>query len=227
MKIGAIVQARMSSERFPGKVLYEVGGKPLLQYLLERLERCTCLDTIVVATSVEASDNPIAEYCQQHGINHYRGHMTDVANRFKEASVKYRLDAFVRVNGDSPLLDQRLIEKGVSLFLGGDFDLVTNVMPRTYPRGQSVEVLRAATYRSAYARMKATEELEHITQYFYRHPEDFRIRNFSLKEDLSQVQLCVDTREDLDTFKTIVSRMDRPHWEYHLEDIIRIYHSLA
>ena len=100
MKIGTIVQARMSSQRFPNKVLYEVAGKPLLQYLLERLEHCNCLDAIVVATSVDDSDTPIAEYCQQHSMACYRGPLANVAGRFNQVLDIYQFDGFVRVNGD-------------------------------------------------------------------------------------------------------------------------------
>ena len=227
MQIGAIVQARMNSERFPNKTLYEVGGKPMLRYLLERLEHCNCLDAVVVATSVEPSDTPIAEYCEQHHIPCYRGSLTDVAGRFKEALDMHHFDYFVRVNGDSPLLDQLLIEKGVNVFLNGDFDLVTNTMPPTYPKGQSVEVLRTDTFRKAYERMQATEELEHLTRFYYQHPGDFRIKNFAYPENLNDIRLCVDTWQDMEQYATIVSKMSRPHWEYHLEDILQIYRSLS
>lgn len=227
MRIGAIIQARMSSQRLPNKVLLETAGKPMLQYLLERLEHCDCLDNIVVATSVDDSDTPIADYCRQNGIACYRGSLSNVASRFNEVLDVYHFDAFVRVTGDSPLLDQRLIEKGVSLFLGGDFDLVTNVLPRTYPIGQSVEVLRSVTYQSTYDRMREEEDLEHVTRFFHKHPEEFRIQNFALTENLNHIQLSVDTGQDMDNFVTIASKMTRPHWEYTLEDILRIYQDLA
>lgn len=227
MKIGAIVQARMSSQRFPNKVLYRVAGEPILKYLLDRLEHCNCLDGIVVATSVEDSDTPIAEYCRLHNVPCYRGSLLNVADRFNQVLDLYQFDSFVRVNGDSPLLDQRLIERGVGIFLNGDFDLVTNVLPPTYPRGQSVEVLQTATYQRAYTRMQEAENLEHVTKFFYKHPEDFRIHNFALAENLNDIGLSVDTRQDLDNFATIISKMNRPHWEYTLEDILQIYRGLV
>jgi spore coat polysaccharide biosynthesis protein SpsF len=226
MEIGAIIQARMSSQRLPNKVLHEVAGKPVLQYLLERLYHCDCLDKIVVATSVDDSDTPIADFCQRENVDFYRGPLADVAGRFDEVLGKYGFDAFIRVNGDSPLLDQRLVEKGVDLFLGGNYDLVTNVLPRTYPKGQSVEVLSTATYRKTYPRMQEAEEKEHVTLYFHKHPEEFRIKNFALPENLNHIQLSVDTWQDMNNFVTIVSKMTRSHWEYKLEDILGIYRSL-
>lgn len=227
MKIGAIVQARMSSQRLPNKVLLEAAGKPLLQYSLERLEHCDYLDNIVVATSIDDSDTPIADYCRQNSVACYRGPLSNVAGRFKEVLNLYQFDVFVRVNGDSPLLDQRIIEKGIDIFLNGDYDLVTNIFPRSYPKGQSTEILRVFTYRKACDRMRAEDDLEHLTRYYYNHPEEFRIQNFALTENLSHIQLSVDTWQDMDNFVTIVSKMIRPHWEYTLEDILQIYRSLA
>jgi spore coat polysaccharide biosynthesis protein SpsF len=226
-KIGAIVQARMTSSRLPGKVLYEVAGKPMLQYLLERLEQCNCLDASVVATSVDDSDTPIAKYCRQHGVSCHRGSLTDVAGRFKEALDVNQFDTFARVNGDSPLLDQRLIEKGVDIFVAGDFDIVTNAQERTYPKGQTVEILRADTFRYGYKSMRAEDEFEHVTPYFYKHPEDFKIHNFALPQNLNHIRLSVDTQEDMDTFAAIVSRMETPHWEYTLDDIVEIHSRLV
>jgi spore coat polysaccharide biosynthesis protein SpsF len=226
MNIGAIVQARMSSQRLPNKVLCKVAGKPLLEYLLERLRHCNCLDTIVVATSVDDSDAPIAEYCRQQSVLCYRGPLANVADRFNQVLDMYQFDVFVRVTGDSPLLDQRLVDKGVGIFLKGDFDLVTNGLPCTYPKGQSVEVLRTTTYQRAYGLMQEAEDLEHVTMFFYKHQDDFRIQNFALDKNLNDIRLCVDTWQDIDNYATIVSKMTRPHWEYALDDILQIYQEL-
>ena len=227
MKIGAIVQACMSSQRFPNKVLYEVAGKPMLQYILERLERCNCLDAIVVATSVEDSDARIAEYCWQNDVACYRGPLTDVAGRFKEVLDLYKFDSFVRVCGDSPLLDQRLIEKCAGVFISGNFDIVTDAQERTYPKGQTVEILRANIFRCGYELMRTEDEFEHVTPYFYKHPEQFKIHNLTLPRNLNDIRLSVDTPADMSTFTAIVSRMEREHWEYSLDDILDIHNRLV
>jgi len=213
----------MNSSRLPGKVLYNVGGKPMLQYILERLMHCSCLNNIVVATSMEYSDNPIAEYCRLHDFACHRGSLTNVSFRFKEVLDVNKFNGFVRVNGDSPLLDQRLIEKSVGIFIAGDFEIVTNAQERTYPKGQTVEVLRTDTFRYGYKMMRAEDEFEHITSYFYKYPEDFKIHNFVLPQNLNHIKLSVDTPEDMNMFAAIVSRMERPHWEYTLDDILEIH----
>jgi len=223
MKIGGIVQARMSSRRLPGKMLRDVAGRPLLGYVRERLMQVKGWEGFVLCTSTESSDDPIAHYCQQHGINCYRGDLENVAQRFLGALDQYDYDVFVRVNGDSPLLDQAIIEEGIGLFQGGDFDLVTNVMPRSFPPGQSVEVVNTQTYRHAYALMTLPEEFEHVTKHFYLHPESYRIYNFSAPMDCSGVHMAVDTQEDLDRFAMMLSRMDRPHWQYSLTRMLSLW----
>ena len=162
----------MSSRRLPGKVLRPLAGKPALQYLLERLSHCDEVDRVIVATSGEASDDPVAAFCAAAGALVHRGPLEDVAARFGEVAERFELDAFVRVTADSPLLDQALVDRGAALYREGDFDVVTNVYPRsTFPSGQSLEVVRAEAFRRALAGMDDPYEHEHVTPYFYRHPE--------------------------------------------------------
>ena len=225
-KIGAIVQARMTSQRLPGKVLYSINGKPLLQYLLDRLSHCRGLSRIVIATSMEESDNPIEIFCRTEGVACYRGPLRNVALRFREVLDHYGFEGFVRVNGDSPLLDQGLVERALEVFTQNRYDLVTNVLVRTYPKGQSVEVIRGASFRKAFERMKKEDDLEHVTKYFYKHKDQFKIHSFEASEDNSGIQLSVDTPQDMDRFRRMVSAMTLPPWEYRLDDILELYRSV-
>jgi len=211
----------MSSQRLPGKVLRNVAGKPLLAYVLERLERARRLDTVVVATSIDPSDDPVAVFCADRGTACERGHPDDVAGRFVGVLDAFGFDAFVRVSGDSPLIDQRLVDDAVDRF-EPRCDLVSNVSPRTFPHGQSVEVVRSAVFRAAYARMRDPEDLEHVTRFFYRHEDEFAICRLTGERDLSGIQLAVDTAADLDAVSAILKRMKRPHWEYGVEEILEL-----
>lgn len=227
MKIGIIVQARMSSRRLPGKVLHAVEGKPMLQYTLERLQRCGFENTLVVATSQEADDLPIVRFCEAEGIACHCGSLEDVAGRFKEVVEQNDMDSFVRVNGDSPLLDQDLVTEAVRLFVAGDAEIVTNVMPRTYPPGESVEVFGVDAFLRGYAQMVSADEKEHVTKHFYAYPDWYRITNLASEEDLSGIRLCVDTEADMEVFRGMVAKMERPHWEYHLNDVVGIYRDVT
>ena len=214
----------MSSQRLPDKVLTMVNGKPLLQYLLERLNHCSSIDQTVVATSEDKSDDPIAVFCHEYGALCFRGPLKNVAKRFYMALEKYNLDAFVRVCCDSPMLDQKLIDQGVKLF-NGEYDLVTNILPRSYPLGQSVEVITASTFKKVYEKMSTPDHFEHVTKYYYEKPDEFRIKNFSNKKNLSSYRLVVDTPEDLKRIEKIIGSMTRPHTEYSFDDFIELYPS--
>ncbi|MBP9864898.1 MAG: NTP transferase domain-containing protein [Candidatus Omnitrophica bacterium] len=201
-----IVQARMSSKRLPGKVLKPVDGKPLLEYLLQRLEKADQLEKVMVITSVEESDNPIAEFCKNRGQLCYRGPLADVAGRFLEAVQHFKIASFVRINADSPMMDPRLVNQAVKLFDEKSVDLVSNVFKRSFPKGQSVEVVKSQTLLAAYPRMTAVDR-EHVTPFFYQHPEEFEIYNFEAPEhNYAAVNLSVDTPEDLSFFENAVKR---------------------
>ncbi len=227
MKIGAIVQARITSKRLAGKVLQNVNGKPMLQYLLERLSKSQYLSNIVVATSDTTTDNPITKFCLEKGVSCFRGSLTNVAKRFYRLLKKYNFEAFVRISEDSPLLDQRLVDLGIKIFLDNNYDIVTNVLKRTYPKGQSVEIVKSDAFLDAYKEMKEIEDLEHVTKYFYRNKDNYSIYNFESGEELGQIQLSVDTQQDMDNFRQVLSLMDKPHWEYGYKDIIKIFRKVT
>lgn len=223
MKIHAIIQARMSSQRFPGKSLYRVQGKPMLQFLVESLSHCKRLDGVVVATSVEASDDSIAAFCLASKINCFRGPLDDVAGRFLLASETVGCDAFVRVNGDSPLLDYRLVDRGLKLFLSGEYDVVTNVLKRTFPKGESIEVVRTSVFSDACARMSSSDEREHVTRYFYNNSDMFKIINFESGYDYGNVQLSVDSSDEMGIFENMVKFMKKPHWDHDFLDLVNLH----
>lgn len=222
MQIGMIVQARMSSTRLDGKVLYEVAGKPLLGHLLERLRRCKLAERIVVATSCEESDDAIEFFCRSRGVDCCRGPLDNVAERFRKVVEQYDFDGFVRVCADSPLLDQRWIDRAVKIFIDGNYDIVTNTYKRSFPKGQSIEVVRSDTFKKVCELMSTPDEREHITQYFYQRSAEFKIFNISLEKDYSWLQLSVDEPKDLKMFENILRSMNRPSWEYNLSEILRL-----
>jgi spore coat polysaccharide biosynthesis protein SpsF len=220
MKIGVIIQARMGSRRLPGKSLSRISGRPMLGYVVERARRAEHADFTVVATSSSVEDAAILDFCRKAGVPCHAGPLDDVAGRFKGVLLNYPCDGFVRISGDSPLIDQRLIDKAAVIFRRGNFDLVTNVMERTYPSGQSVEVLNSRVFLKVYERMHDPQDLEHVTGFFYRNARDFSVHNFASGKDYGPVKLSVDTQDDLKTVTSIIARMKRPHWEYAVDDVV-------
>lgn len=223
MPIGAIVQARTGSSRLPGKVLLPLAGRPMLSWVLERLRRVDGLDAVVVATSTEPEDDAIGAWCAQEDQGCFRGPLEDVAARLLAAGRAHGFDAIVRISGDSPLIDQRIIALGVQRFRESDSDVTSNVHPRrTCPFGESVEVIDLPALERARTLMTEPGDREHVTPALYRHPEEFAIESFDLGEDLSGPSLIVDRPEDAELVEAILERMERPHWEYTVREVLEL-----
>ncbi len=218
--IGVIVQARMRSHRLKGKTLRALAGRPMLDYVLERVSRCRGVTQIIVSTSAEPDDDPIESHCERSGIPCFRGDHENVALRFLETLNEFEFDAFVRICGDSVFIDPELINNVVERFRTGPFDLVTNNLQRTFPAGQTVEVVDADVFRHAYPRMRTGAQQEHVTRYFYDHSEDFEIFNMTAEKSYASLKLSVDTQEEFDRAGELIRRMERPHWDYGWREIV-------
>jgi spore coat polysaccharide biosynthesis protein SpsF len=206
-RVEALIQARLSSRRLPGKVLRPLAGRPLIFRVVDRVRGASAIDGCAVVTSLDPSDDRLAEACTKEGVAIERGELDHVARRLCEAAERRGLDALVRVNGDSPFLDPELINEAVCAYREGEWDVVTNVFPRSFPRGQSVEVVRTAALRWAIGRMRNPDEAEHVTRYFYTHGAEFRIRNLVSPEPSGDVSLSVDTPEDWSRSEWIAARL--------------------
>ncbi len=226
MRATVIIQARMSSQRLPGKVLHPICGKPVLAYVLERVARCRGIDEVVVATSDRLEDQEIVAFCRRQGVQCRTGPLDDVAGRFAQVVAGGAADCFVRICADSPLIDPRLIESVLKLFRKRAPDLATNVHPRSFPSGQSVEVVDVRRFLEVNRGLNDPDDREHVTMYFYRHAEHFDIVNLFSEVDLRDFHLAVDEPCDLLRLQSIVSRMHPPHWRYGLAQILRLYPGL-
>tara|TARA_B100001250_G_C19817496_1_gene799575 strand:- start:9977 stop:10663 length:687 start_codon:yes stop_codon:yes gene_type:complete len=218
-----IIQARMSSRRFPGKVLFEVKKKPLLGYIIESLTNCKNSFKIIVATSNHKSDNSIVEYCKSKKIDYYRGPLNNVSQRFVEVNNNYKLKSFIRICADSPLIDYRLLDKFYNYYNQNHKDIVTNSLKETFPSGQGVEILNSNKFNKSFSLMRDDSDYEHVTKFFYDNEKIYDIYNFQLDSDYSNVRLCVDTKQDMSTFIDIIHKIEKPPWHYDLMELIEIY----
>ena len=196
--IRAFIQARMSSARFPGKVLAPFKGRPLIAHVIARLGQGLPQNRIVVATSTAPSDDPLAGYVQGLGIQLFRGSLDNVVERLQGCLKDNPCAWFFRVCADSPLLDSDLFRTMAAYGDRSDLDLVTNVFPRSFPKGQSLEMLRAAPFEGLPLDRLTAEEEEHATKVYYNHPENFKIMNLqSADPSLAETSFVIDTVEDL------------------------------
>lgn len=215
MRVIAVVQGRMSSQRLPGKILRSIAGKPMIQYVIESVRMAQNVSEVVLATSDQASDDPVAEFAIEHGVPLVRGNLEDVAGRFLRVAEEYEAEVIVRISGDSPLIDHRVIDLGVEVFQASACPLVTNVRPRTYPPGCSVEVFSVSALQAVYPDMGVSER-EHVTPALYHG----KFKNFVHSADLSDSPLTVDTAEDFELMVQIIEAMDRAPMEYTVDETV-------
>lgn len=192
------IQARMSSQRFPGKVLAPFKGKPLIAQVIGRITQAVPAASVVLATSGEPADDPLVALVRELGIAVFRGPLENVFRRFQLCLEEYPCTWFFRICGDSPLLYGELLQILLAHSHRSDLDLVTNVYPRTFPKGQSVEMLRSETFAAIPGDLLSEEEQEHVTKYYYNHPDRFRMLNLESGDPrLGQMSHVVDTIDDL------------------------------
>tara|TARA_Y100000741_G_scaffold360985_1_gene344203 strand:- start:9383 stop:10042 length:660 start_codon:yes stop_codon:yes gene_type:complete len=218
MSAAVIIQARMSSKRLPNKVLKSINGKPLLEYIIEQIQYKNNKLPIIVATSKEDSDKKIVDYCNKNNILYHCGDLLNVSSRYVEIIKKHNLDFFVRICADSPLLDGNIVKKAVSL-IGNDIDIITNVHPRTFPKGQSVEVVNSNLFCENFKKFKTKDHFEHVTKFFYENDHNFKIINIKNNVNTSNQNLCVDSSDDFKNIKKIIFNMTKPHFEYSFKDL--------
>lgn len=193
----AVLQARTSSSRLPGKVLARVHGRPMILRQIERVRRARSLGGLVVATSDDASDDVLVDLLDGEGIAVHRGPLDDVLMRFAGALAAHPADHVVRLTGDCPLADPAVIDATVALHLAEGADYTSNCAAPTFPDGLDVEVMRAEALRAADAEARLPSEREHVTPWLRANPGRFRAAELRAPEDCSHLRFTVDTPADL------------------------------
>jgi spore coat polysaccharide biosynthesis protein SpsF len=206
VKITAIIQARMGSTRLPGKVLMDLGGETVLARVVGRLRRATRVNEIVVATTDSVADDAIVRECHRLEVSSFRGSENDVLDRYYQAARVCAAGAVVRITSDCPVIDPQLVDETIRVFHQQCGDYASNVFPRTYPRGLDTEVFTMAALKQAWRDAHEPYEREHVTPYFYEHPELFRLVSQCGRIDYSQYRWTLDTTEDLELLRTIYAR---------------------
>ena len=200
----AIIQARTNSKRFPKKVLHLIKGRPLIQHVIERVKKSKTVTDIIVATSKNKSDDNLVFFLKKNKTNYYRGSLVNVASRFLQIAKIKKKKYFIRISGDSPLISPKIINRAVKLHKKKPkYDLITNTFPRTFPHGQSVEIIKTSILENNIKKMNKFE-LEHVTQFFYRKYREFLIKNFISTRKNVSIKLAVDTKKDLKNILKII-----------------------
>jgi spore coat polysaccharide biosynthesis protein SpsF (cytidylyltransferase family) len=216
----AVVQARMSSSRLPGKTLADVDGEPMLALLLRRLEAARRLEAIVVATTTDSADEPVAELAGAMGHAACRGPREDVLSRFL-AAIGDREEPIVRITGDCPLIDARVVDEVIERFESTPgCAYASNVSPRTFPDGLDVEVLDPRPLREIDEEALDPSAREHVTSAIRSQPERFRQASTVLEQDLSSLRWTVDEPHDLEFIREVVRRLGDRRYTADLWEVL-------
>lgn len=217
----AILQARMSSTRLPGKALKPILGRPMMLRQIERLRRARRIDRLVVATSDASSDDPIAALCAREGVPVHRGSLTDVLSRFCGALSSFGPAAtVVRLTADCPVADWRVIDACLDLHESSGADYTSNALERTYPVGLDVEAVKAPLLLVADREAVSAEEREHVTPFFYHRPEQFRIAHLRRAPGAADLRWTVDTQRDFDLISTFYAQLHARNADFSTQDIL-------
>jgi len=218
----AVLQARTSSTRLPGKVLADLCGRPMLARQVERVSRARRLDDLVVATSDQPGDDALADLCREMGVACFRGSLEDVLDRFASAAARHRAEAVVRLTGDCPLADPGVIDATIGFFLEGGYDYAANCRPPTLPDGLDTEVFTFAALEAAWREAADPFEREHVVPFIIRRPGRFRIGNLAWPEDRSGLRWTVDEPRDLDFVRAVYAALFPANPAFGWEDVLRL-----
>ncbi|HLP99003.1 MAG TPA: glycosyltransferase family protein [Sideroxyarcus sp.] len=208
-KVLAVIQARMESTRLPAKVFLNLGGRPVLAHVIERMRHSRLTSDFIVATTVGRGDLPIVGLCAEMGVRVYCGHEQDPLERYYQAARLYGGEHIVRIKGDCPLLDPEIVDHAIEMHLRTGADYTGNTLERSYPVGLDVEILRRQTLAQVWRDAGLASEREHVTLYIPKHPELFKIAHLKQATDLSVKRWTLDYPQDYAFLQAVFNELYR------------------
>jgi len=223
--IVAIIQARMGSSRLPGKILMDLGGKPMLSRVIERVQQSRLVTSVVVATTTEPKDDQVEKFVKENhrDVMVYRGSEHDVLDRYYQAASAVHADAIVRITSDCPFIDPAVIDQIIEAFETSGSDYAANILDtRTYPRGLDAEVFSFAALEKAWKVATDHDSREHVTLFIKKHPELFTGVNVTYAKDYSGYRWTVDEPADYQMAKAVYDHMaGNPN--FRMEDVVALF----
>ena len=221
-KISAIIQARVTSTRLPGKVLMNIEGKPMLWHVINRLKFSKELDDIILAIPDTKENDILEKFAKDNKVKYFRGSEEDVLSRYYKTAKEFKCDVMVRITSDCPLIDPEIIDLVIEEHLNFKADYSSNTLKRTFPRGLDTEVFNFDILEKSYKKAKENYQREHVTPYIYEHPEIFKLQNIEAEKELYRPELrwTVDTKEDLELVREVYRHLYKPQKIFYTKDII-------
>jgi spore coat polysaccharide biosynthesis protein SpsF len=221
-KIVATIEARMTSSRCPGKVLRPLAGKPMLQRIVERLRAAHRVQDVVVATTTNATDDPVADLARSIGARCFRGSENDVLDRVLQAARSVEADVIVEITGDCPLVDPDVVDALCDAYRKGSSDYVSNVLKRTYPAGLDTQVFGVDALAKAAELGREPAHREHVSLFLYQHPELFKLENVegTLPDRYCDLWFTVDYPEDVEHIGTIYDALHPTNPNFRTQHVL-------
>lgn len=228
MKVGAIVQTRMSSSRLPGKVLLPLplGSKSdsVLGQVIRRLKRSIKIDSIIIATTTDREDDQIIQEAERYEVITYRGSKVNVLERTYEAASSDQLDLVVRVTSDCPCIDPELIDLGIDEHLKQGADFSSSALERTFPYGLDFEIMTFSTLEYVHQNATQAFEKEHVTPYIYKsNPNKFKIHHISRGASFPLFRVTLDTIEDYTLISAVFDLMSEASLDFNLDELVALF----
>lgn len=219
-----ILQVRSSSKRLKQKAFLKLNKKLIIENVIDRLLLSNSISKIIIATSNHASDNKFIGLFKNKKISIFRGPLENVYLRYYKLIKKKKFKYFLRISGDSPLIDYRIIDKAYKIFKKNKYDIVTNIFKRSFPKGQSVEIIKSNIFLENSTEIMSNSLFkEHVSKYFYKNYKKFKIYNFENNKDLSSFNLSIDTIKDYEMIKKIITNLNK---NFKWQTVLKRYISL-
>lgn len=223
-KISAIIQARMTSSRLPGKVLMRIEGKPMLWHVINRLKFSEKIKEIILAIPDNRENDILERFANNFKIKYFRGSEYDVLSRYYETAKRFKCSIVARITSDCPLIDPRVVDQVASKYLELNTDYTSNSLKKSFPRGLDVEVFNFDVLERANQEAKRDYQREHVTPYIYENPKIFKLQNIQAEGELKrpELRLTVDAKEDLELVKEIYKHLYKENKIFYAKDIINL-----
>jgi spore coat polysaccharide biosynthesis protein SpsF len=220
MTVVAIVQARMSSTRLPGKVLKLIAGKPVLAHVLDRLKFCKSVDQVVVAITKNKEDNRLLKWCFENGVECFRGESEDVLSRFYHCAKAFEAEEIVRVTSDNPLVDPEIVDEVIQLRQQNQADYAANNLEKTFPHGFDAEVITFKALAESHFKAFKKPEREHVTQYVRHLPDQYKLVNLFSGGSWYDIRVTLDEDEDKQLIELILRLLGQ---DCRLSDLKKLF----
>ena len=217
----AIIQARMGSERLPGKVLLDIEGQTMLERVVRRVQKASSIDKVVVATTTDSADDQTAAAAAELGVHVTRGSVEDVLDRFRQVAKEVDAESIVRVSADSPFVDPDVTDRVVDAFISSDVDYASNKLDPSFPLGLDVEAFSRAALEKVWNDADKPYERSHVTYRIYSSPSDFKLLPVTTAPNRHDWRWTVDTEEDLRFAREVFSRL-RGSNDFSWLDVVKL-----